>query len=115
MADFAEYLRDARKRAGMNQIELAERVGLTGSYISVLEGRKKPPPSDKVLRRLADALEVSEDEMIEVAHLDKSPDDIRDRIRALDRSLHKLAGLQYVHMRIHEHIDVEFQASVSIV
>lgn len=88
MADFAEYLRDARKRAGMNQIELAERVGLTGSYISVLEGRKKPPPSDKVLRRLADALEVSEDEMIEVAHLDKSPDDIRDRIRALDRSLH---------------------------
>jgi len=87
LTDFADYLRDARKRAGLNQIELAERVGLTGSYISVLESRKKPPPSDKVLSRLARALDVPEGDMIEVAHLDKSPDDIRDRIKALDRRL----------------------------
>ena len=62
-------------------------VGLTGSYLSVLESRKKPPPSDAVLRRLAKALGVPEDEILEVAHLDRSPDDIRARIRALDRHL----------------------------
>lgn len=87
MSDFASYLREKRHAAGLNQSELAERVGLTGSYISVLESRKKPPPSDTVLKRLADALGVEEEEILEVAHLDRSPDDIRQKIRALDRRL----------------------------
>jgi transcriptional regulator with XRE-family HTH domain len=87
MSDFASYLREKRNAAGLNQSELAERIGLTGSYISVLESRKKPPPSDAVLKRMAKALGVDEEEIVEVAHLDRSPDDIRDRIRALDRRL----------------------------
>jgi transcriptional regulator with XRE-family HTH domain len=87
LTDFADYLRAARERAGLTQSELAARVGLTGSYISVLESRKKPPPSDPVLRRLARALGVPEQEILETAHLDRSPDDIRERIRRLDRHL----------------------------
>jgi transcriptional regulator with XRE-family HTH domain len=87
MADFATFLRSAREEAGLNQSELAERVGLTGSYISVLESRKKPPPSDAVVKRLADALGVPEEEFLEVAHLDRSPEDIRQKLRALDRHL----------------------------
>ena len=70
MTDFATYLKRKRESAGLTQVELAGKVGLTGSYISILESRKKPPPSDTVLKRLARALEVGEDEILEVAHLD---------------------------------------------
>ncbi len=87
MKDFATYLKEAREEAGLNQSELAGAVGLTGSYISVLESRRKPPPSDPVLRRLARALGRPEDEILEVAHLDRTPEDIRKKIRALDRHL----------------------------
>lgn len=87
MADFAKYLREAREAAGLNQSELADEVGLTGSYISVLESRRKPPPSDQVLKRMAKALGKPERELLEVAHLDRTPDDIRKKIRALDRRL----------------------------
>ena len=87
MADFAQYLKEAREAAGLNQSELAEEVGLTGSYISVLESRRKPPPSDQVLKRMAKALGKPERELLEVAHLDRTPDDIRKKIRALDRRL----------------------------
>jgi SOS-response transcriptional repressor LexA len=87
LADFAKYLKEAREAAGLNQLELAEQVGLTGSYISVLESRRKPPPSDPVLKRMAKALGKPEQELLEVAHLDRTPEDIRKKIRALDRRL----------------------------
>ncbi len=87
MADFAKYLKEAREAAGLNQSELAEEVGLTGSYISVLESRRKPPPSDQVLKRMAKALGRPVKELLEVAHLDRTPEDIRRKIRALDRRL----------------------------
>lgn len=87
MVDFADYLKESREKAGLNQSELALEVGLTGSYISVLESRRKPPPSDTVLRRLANALGRPEEEMLEIAHLDRTPADIREKIRALDRRL----------------------------
>ncbi|MHC4470298.1 MAG: helix-turn-helix domain-containing protein [Planctomycetota bacterium] len=87
MSDFADFLKEARERAGLTQTELAEKAGLTGSYISILESRKKPPPSDPVLKRLARALRVAESKLLEVAHLDRSPEDIRKKIRALDRHL----------------------------
>ncbi len=87
VTDFATYLKEAREAAGLNQSELAEQVGLTGSYISVLESRRKPPPSDPVLKRMATVLGKPEQELIEVAHLDRTPDDIRKKIRALDRRL----------------------------
>jgi len=87
VTDFATYLKEAREAAGLNQSELAEQVGLTGSYISVLESRRKPPPSDPVLKRMATALGKPERELLEVAHLDRTPDDIRKKIRALDRRL----------------------------
>ncbi len=89
MADFAAYLRAAREAAGLNQKDLAARAGLTGSYISLLESGRKPPPSDRVLRRLAAVLGKDESEVLETAHLARSPVDVRRRILELSRRLER--------------------------
>lgn len=82
---FADFLRAAREKAGTTQAALAAACGLTGSYISLLESGRKPAPSDRVVRRLASALSLDPAEALEVAHLDRAPDDLRrtvDRLRS---------------------------------
>lgn len=87
---FAEFLRSAREKAGLTQAALASRCGLTGSYISLLESGRKPAPSDRVVKDLAEALSLSPDTALEVAHFDRAPEDLR---HALDR-LRKQAARQ---------------------
>ena len=79
---FSDYLRKAREKSGLTQAALAGRCRLTGSYISLLESGKKPAPSDGVVKRLAAALSLAADEALQIAHLDRAPEDLR---RALDR------------------------------
>lgn len=87
---FAEFLRGAREASGLTQAALAGECGLTGSYISLLESGRKPAPSDRVVKRLAEALSLSPEAALEVAHFDRAPEDLR---RALDR-LRKEAARQ---------------------
>jgi transcriptional regulator with XRE-family HTH domain len=56
MNRFGKLLRKARKRAGLTQPELAEKVGVNKSYISKLETGVFSPPSRQVAHKLADAL-----------------------------------------------------------
>lgn len=82
---FALLLRRSREARSMTQAALAEACGLTGSYISLLESCRRPPPSDRVLRRLAEVLEVPAEELLRVAHLERAPGDVRatvDRLRS---------------------------------
>ena len=45
---YAEALRSRRQQQGLQQGELAGKVGVTASYLSLLESGKRPPPSDEV-------------------------------------------------------------------
>lgn len=53
---FADHLKDARRRSGLTQKELAERVGVDTSYISKLERGVYPPPNRNVVIAIAAAL-----------------------------------------------------------
>ena len=55
-AEVAQELYDARKRAGLSQKQLAERVGTTQSVISRLEDADYGGHSVKMLGRIAQAL-----------------------------------------------------------
>jgi transcriptional regulator with XRE-family HTH domain len=89
MQDFATVLLDARKRSGLTQAQLAVSAGLTPSYLSFIENRKKPPPSDEVCRRLGEVLGIPAKELIDVAHMERAPEPLRRRVNTLTQSLHK--------------------------
>lgn len=89
MEDFAATLVAARERRGLTQAQLAVSAGLTPSYVCLLENRKKPPPSDAVCERLADVLGVPPRELLEVAHVQRSPATVQRRLRSLSGKLSK--------------------------
>jgi transcriptional regulator with XRE-family HTH domain len=60
---FPEMLRAAREQKSLSQTELAERAGLQPSAVSHFETGRRAPSFDN-LRRLADALSVSIDQLI---------------------------------------------------
>lgn len=57
-------IRRYRERAGLTQTELAERVGVTQTYICELERRRKSSPSLTLLYRLSAVLGVSVAELL---------------------------------------------------
>ena len=82
---FAGYLKSAREKAGLTQAVLAEKCGLTGSYISLLESGKKPAPSDQVVRRMASVLDLATGEALQIAHFDRAPADLQRAVDHLRR------------------------------
>ena len=63
-AKFAAFITHHRKRLGLSVTELAEKVGVTKSNVSVWESGQFLPKLN-VLERLARALEVSYEELLE--------------------------------------------------
>ncbi len=89
LEDFAALLVASRKKVSLTQTELAAAAGLTPSYLSFIENRKKPPPSDEVCRRLADALDLAPETLLERAHLQRAPKELRAKVHSLTSSLHR--------------------------
>lgn len=76
---FGPRLRELRKQAGLSQRELAEKIGVSFTYLSKIESGVMPPPSEKVLGKLAEALNIDEDELLTLAG--KIPADILQILR----------------------------------
>src|SRR5262245_11377666 len=83
--DFAAALKRGRLAAGISQAELGARAGLSGSYVFVLEARRKPPPSAEVVTAIAKALGLDEAPLQELAALGRAPETVRQRVLRLVR------------------------------
>jgi len=81
MDRFRDILRRARRAGGMTQLALAGAVGVTRSYINMVERGKVRPPSTGVVARLEDALGLTEGELQFLAALDRMPAKSADMIR----------------------------------
>ncbi len=98
---FGDQLRELRKKAGLTLRELAERVNVNFTYLSKIENSALPPPSEKVIRRLAEILDFDKDELLALAGI--IPSDIaeilrdrkaRERLRAEQAKRAKATGIK---------------------
>jgi len=97
IASFGELVRTRRGDLGLTQREVAERCGVSRNYIVMIERQGTPPPSDEVVERLEGVLKFKPGTLSAVAHLERTPSDVRDR---LDRNLRDLDKLRQDHSRL---------------
>lgn len=57
--DLGRFIKSRRKSLGLTQVELAEAIGTSASYISMIESGKKQWPK-RFIAKIADALDVTE-------------------------------------------------------
>lgn len=92
-------IKELRKRRGMTQDQLAERVDLAPRYISLIEvGRSSP--SLETIENIARVLEVELKVLFDFVHLDPDkvkPKDFAESLEGIDednrRLLYRIAGL----------------------
>jgi PAS domain S-box-containing protein len=80
---FGQRLRELRKAKGISQRELARKASISFAYISRLESGLRPPPGEKAILALAQALGADDGDMDELFGLaGKMPSDLAQRIDA---------------------------------
>ena len=91
---FGEKIRLLRAQSAMTQQDLADRMGVSVSYISKVENEKLhfgDYPSEKFIHKLAEELKADEDELLLLA--DKVPASIRRRIRQRPELFRRIANM----------------------
>ena len=76
---FGARLRELRIKARLTQRELAQQIGVDFSYLSKIENGALPPPSEKVILRLAEVLKADKDELLLLAG--RIPADIAELLK----------------------------------
>ena len=71
---FGFKIKEARKSAGLSQRELADRIDIDYGYLSKIERGKVPPPSEKIILKIAGILNLDTDELLVLA--DRPPSDL---------------------------------------
>jgi transcriptional regulator with XRE-family HTH domain len=67
MMDFGERIRELRRERNLSQRDLAAKIGIDFTYLSKIEVGRMEPPSEPVIRRIAQELGADEDELINLA------------------------------------------------
>ncbi len=62
-------IKELRKRVGLSQDQLAEKIGIESKYLSRIEVGKRQPSLD-TLGHIADSLQVEMKELFDFSHLD---------------------------------------------
>ncbi|OGO30988.1 MAG: hypothetical protein A2Z29_01185 [Chloroflexi bacterium RBG_16_56_11] len=76
---FGTRLRGLRRESGLTLRELANKVDISFTYLSKIESGSLPPPSEKVIRRLGEALHYDQDELLALAGI--IPPDIAEILK----------------------------------
>ena len=87
-------IRCRRKDLDLTQDQVAARADISKPYLSNIEtGRVRNPPSDSVLQMLEKALSFGRGELTRLAHLERTPVDIREEHERLSGQVKELRHL----------------------
>lgn len=75
---FAEMVKEARKKVGLSQAKLGEKIGVWNTYVGQIEKGEKVPSDEKVVK-LAEVLELNTDKVLLVAYQSRA-----DSVKAKD-------------------------------
>lgn len=92
--NFGERIRDLRKAKNLSQRGLADKVGVSFTYISKIENEKLDfgdYPSEDLIRKLAKSLGADADELLLLA--EKIPKQIKKRVMERPDAFRKFAEL----------------------
>lgn len=91
--NYNKFLKKKREEVGLSTRGLANKIGVTGSYISMIEtGKSKNPPSEKILKKLSEALHMTsseEEKFFELVDEEILPKRIKDKLEALNKNNRK--------------------------
>ncbi len=89
-------IKTLRQKTGLSLRGLAQRVGVTSSYLSDIESLHRKPPSKGVIQKLAAALGAAEEDLFDLAGLepDRIPPDVPGIVKAHPESVNLLRALQ---------------------
>jgi SOS-response transcriptional repressor LexA len=77
-------IRHQRRKLGLTLDELSGRTSISKPYLSLIENnRVANPPSDEKLRRLEQTLGFASGELVDQAHLQRTPQDVRAMLMKL--------------------------------
>jgi phage repressor protein C with HTH and peptisase S24 domain/DNA-binding XRE family transcriptional regulator len=89
-----EIIRKRREQQGFTQDQLAQQAGISKPYLSNIEtGKAKNPPSDEVLRALERGLSFDPGQLTRLAHLVRTPIDVREEHELLEAEVNKLRNV----------------------
>lgn len=71
LSGFADTLKELREKSGLSQVSLAERVGVSNTYISALESGRKVAPPYAIVTALANTLGVPESGLWAIAQAER--------------------------------------------
>lgn len=87
-------IRQQREQLGMTQDRLATSIGISKPYLSNIEtGKVKNPPADRVLEGLERELSFPAGQLMRLAHLARTPRDVRTEHEQLEAKVRKLRGI----------------------
>jgi phage repressor protein C with HTH and peptisase S24 domain/transcriptional regulator with XRE-family HTH domain len=84
-------IRQRREQLGLTQDVLAARIEISKPYLSNIEtGRAKNPPTDSILVAMEKAMGFEPNQLVTLAHWERSPKDVRQRQEDLEAEVRKL-------------------------
>jgi transcriptional regulator with XRE-family HTH domain len=85
MTSFGEQLRELRQHAGLTQLQIAERTGVSNTYISALESGRKQAPPRVIVTALASCLGTTEESLWTLARAERE-ERLKQRIDGIPTS-----------------------------